>query len=87
MQTPILRSILAMWSRLWRHATDHGEIAKVTQRDGAAGAFCGYGRPCDHAETLGFAILEVLQIQFIARVSGHSSSPETGTLSAWVWRR
>ena len=38
----------------------------------------GYGRPCDHAATLGVATVEVPQIQFIARVSGHSSSQQRG---------
>ena len=47
-----------------------------------------YGRPCVYAATLGLATVEVPQIQFIAGVSGHSScGTETGTLSAWVWRR
>ena len=37
---------------------------------------CGYGRPCVHAATLGLATVEVPQIQFIAGVSGHSSSQQ-----------
>ena len=40
---------------------------------------CGFGRPYDHAATLGLVI---------ARVSGHCSSEQRrGSLSAWVWRR
>ena len=37
---------------------------------------CSYGRRCDHAATLGLATVEVPQIQFIAGVSGHSSSQQ-----------
>ena len=36
----------------------------------------GYGRPYDHAATLGLATVEAPHIQFIARVSGHSSSQQ-----------
>ena len=50
-----------MWSRSWRHATDRGEIAKV----GAVPAVM---------DVPVFMPVKVPQIQFIAGVSGHSSS-------------
>ena len=41
---------------------------------------CGFGRPYDHAATLGLATVKVPQIQFIARVRGQSScATENGT--------
>ena len=40
--------------------------------------FCGCGRRCDHAATLGLATEKVPQTQFIAGVGGHSSAHRDG---------
>ena len=72
-----VQQIVAPCHRSWRNREGDTACAMGCRRRSS----CGYGRPC------GLATVEVPQIQFIAGVSGHSSSPETGTLSAWVWRR
>ena len=72
--------LLAVWSRSWRHATDHGEIAKVIQlRDGVPQVQFLRVRPCDMQRwCVCLATVAVPPIQFIVGVTGHSSSQQNG---------
>ena len=64
-----VEQIVAPRHRSWRNSE-----SDTASRCGAAGAVCGYGRPCDHAATVCLAPIDVPQIQFVARVCRQSSS-------------
>ena len=67
-----------MWSRSWRHATDHGEIAKVMElarRRCRRCSSCGFVPVIMQRRSVSRTV-EVPQIQFIAGVSGHSCSQQ-----------